>query len=88
MALGLPVIGTRVGGIADVIVDGACGLVVPPEDPGALAEALVELGLDVARRTKLAEGARPRAEAFSTAVAAGAMRTVYDALVRSRRLGR
>jgi len=87
MALGLPVVGTRVGGIADVILDGECGLVVPPEDPGALAEALVELGLDVARRAKLGEGARPRAEAFSTPVAAGAMRALYDALVRSRRLG-
>jgi glycosyltransferase involved in cell wall biosynthesis len=87
MALGLPVVGTRVGGIADVIVDGECGLVVPPEDPGALAEALIDLGLDVARRRKLGEGAPPRAEAFSTAAAAGAMRTLYDALVRSRRLG-
>lgn len=87
MALGLPVVGTRVGGIADVIVDGECGLVVPPEDAGALAEALIDLGLDAARRRKLGEGARPRAEAFSTPVAAGAMRAVYDALVRSRRLG-
>jgi glycosyltransferase involved in cell wall biosynthesis len=87
MALGLPVVGTRVGGIADVIVDGECGLVVPPEDAGALAEALIDLGLDAARRRKLGEGARPRAEAFSTPVAAGAMRAVYDALVRSRRPG-
>jgi glycosyltransferase involved in cell wall biosynthesis len=88
MALGLPVVGTRVGGIADVILDGQCGLLVPPEDPGGLAEALVELGLDRARRVKLGEGARPRAEAFSTPVAAAAMRAVYDALVRARRLER
>ena len=88
MALGLPVVGTRVGGIADVILDGECGLVVPPEDAGALAEALVELGLDAARRAKLAEAARPRAEAFSTPVAAAAMRALYDALVRTRSLGR
>jgi glycosyltransferase involved in cell wall biosynthesis len=86
MALGLPVVGTRVGGIADVIVDGESGLVVPPEDADALAEALIDLGLDVARRAKLGEGARPRAEAFSTTVAAGAMRALYDELVRSRRL--
>ena len=87
MALGLPVVGTRVGGIADVILDGECGLVVPPEDPPALAEALVELGLDVARRAKYSEAARPRAEAFSTSVAAGLMRTLYDELARSRGLG-
>jgi glycosyltransferase involved in cell wall biosynthesis len=77
-----------VGGIGDVILDGECGLLVPPEDPGALAEALVELGLDAGRRAKLAAGARPRAEAFSTPVAAAAMRAVYDALVRARGLGR
>jgi glycosyltransferase involved in cell wall biosynthesis len=88
MALGLPVVGTRVGGIPDVIVDGECGVLVPPEDPAALAAALVELGLDPARRAKLGAGARPRAEAFSTTVAAAAMRAIYDALVRTRRLAR
>ena len=87
MALGLPVVGTRVGGIADVILDGECGLVVPPEDPPALAEALIDLGLDVARRAKFAEAARPRAEAFSTSVAAELMRALYDRLVQSRGLG-
>jgi glycosyltransferase involved in cell wall biosynthesis len=88
MALGLPVVGTRVGGIPDVIVDGECGLLVPPEDPAALADALAELGLDAARRAKLGDGARPRAEAFSTTVAAAAMRDIYDGLVRRRRLSR
>jgi len=86
MALGLPVVGTRVGGIAEVI-DDECGVLVPPDDAGALAEALVELGLHVARRATLGAAARPRAEAFSTTVAATAMRAVYDGLVRTRRLG-
>jgi glycosyltransferase involved in cell wall biosynthesis len=86
MALGLPVVGTRVGGIADVIVDNECGLLVPAEDAGALATALIELGIDPPLRTKLGAGARPRAEAFSTTVAASAMRAIYDGLVRSRRL--
>ncbi len=88
MALGLPAVGTRVGGIADVIVHGECGLVVPPEDPPALAGALIELGQDTAFRAKLGDGALPRAETFSIGVAAVAMRAVYDELVRSRRLGR
>ncbi len=86
MALGLPVVGTRVGGIADVVT-AECGLLVPPEDASALADALADLGLDAARRAKLGAAARPRAEAFSTTVAATAMRAVYDGLVRSRRLG-
>jgi glycosyltransferase involved in cell wall biosynthesis len=84
MALGLPVVGARVGGIPDVIVDGDCGLLVPPDAPGALAAALVAVGRDPSRRAKLGAGARPRAEAFSTRVTAEAMRAIYDALVRRR----
>ena len=60
----------------------------PPEDPPALAGALIELGQDTAFRAKLGDGALPRAETFSIGVAAAAMRAVYDELVRSRRLGR
>jgi glycosyltransferase involved in cell wall biosynthesis len=40
-ALGVPVITTDVGGLAETVVAGETGLVVPPEDPGALAEAIV-----------------------------------------------
>jgi glycosyltransferase involved in cell wall biosynthesis len=86
MTLGLPVVGTRVGGIGDVIVDKECGLLVPPDDAGALADALVELGRDASRRAKLGAAAPARAEAFSTPVAAAAMRAIYDGLVRSRKL--
>lgn len=39
-AAGVPVIGTRVGGIPDVVADGETGLLVPPKDPAALAVAL------------------------------------------------
>ena len=84
MALGLPVVGAAVGGIPDVIEDGGCGLVVPPEDPAALAEALVDLGVDAALRAKLGAAAPRRAEAFSTAVAGAAMASIYDGLVRAK----
>jgi sugar transferase (PEP-CTERM/EpsH1 system associated) len=40
MASGLPVVGTRVGGIPEVVDDGATGLLVPPSDPTAMADAL------------------------------------------------
>ena len=40
-ALGVPVITTDVGGLAETVTAGETGLVVPPEDPGALAEAVV-----------------------------------------------
>jgi glycosyltransferase involved in cell wall biosynthesis len=43
MAAGLPVVGTRVCGAADVVVDQRTGAVVPPGDPDALAAAVSEL---------------------------------------------
>jgi glycosyltransferase involved in cell wall biosynthesis len=43
MGRGLPCIGTTVGGLPEVIRDGRSGLMVPPGDPDALAQALVSL---------------------------------------------
>src|SRR4029077_13099147 len=40
-ALGVPVITTDVGGLAETVKPGETGLVVPPEDPAALARAIV-----------------------------------------------
>jgi glycosyltransferase involved in cell wall biosynthesis len=88
MAIGLPVVATTVGGIPDVVVDGECGRLVAPDDAAALAEVLAELGADAALRAKLGAGAMPRADAFSTDVAAAAMGSIYDGLVRARGLRR
>ncbi len=43
MAMGKPVIATRVGGIVDLVTHGKNGLLVPPADAGALAEAIESL---------------------------------------------
>ncbi len=43
MACGLPVVGTQVSGIPELVVSGQNGLLVAPEDPEAVAEALVRL---------------------------------------------
>ena len=40
LAVGTPVLGTAVGGVAEVVRDGENGLLVPPGDPSAFAEAL------------------------------------------------
>ncbi|MCL4554204.1 MAG: glycosyltransferase, partial [Actinobacteria bacterium] len=40
---GTPCVGTRVGGIPEVLTAPACGRIVPPEDPDALAAALEEV---------------------------------------------
>jgi glycosyltransferase involved in cell wall biosynthesis len=46
MAAGVPVVATDVGGVRDAVRNGESGLLVPPADPGALAEAIVRLAGD------------------------------------------
>jgi L-malate glycosyltransferase len=46
LAAGLPTIASRVGGNAEIIADGKNGLLVPPENSGALAEGLLRLMRD------------------------------------------
>ena len=57
-ACGLACIGSRTGGIVDVLGDGRAGLLVPPGDAAALTGALRAVLSDPARRTALGAGAR------------------------------
>jgi len=61
MACGVPVIATDVGALADVIVDGVTGLLVPPGDPRALGHVLRDLLADPTRREIHAIAGRDRA---------------------------
>ncbi len=56
MAAGLPVIGSAIGGVAELVEDGTDGLLVPQRDVGALADALEKLYRepDLARRLSVA----------------------------------
>ena len=59
-AAGVPVVATPVGGIVENVVDGETGLLVPPGNARALADAIVRLLDDPALARSLAERARPR----------------------------
>lgn len=61
MACGLPVIGSRVGGIPEVVVDGETGTLVPPGDAGALSAAIERLVRDAALRRAMGDAGRARA---------------------------
>ena len=60
MAMGVPVVGTRVVGSVDAVQDGITGLLVPPDDPAALAAAILRLFDDPQLRRRLVEEARRR----------------------------
>jgi len=61
MSCGIPVVATAVGGIVDSIVDGQCGLHVPPRRPDVLAATLSALLADAPRRAALGAAAARRA---------------------------
>ena len=77
MACGTPVVATRVGGLQTVVTENS-GLLVPPADSSALADAIAELLDDQALRTRLSAGARARAQEFSWSRVADAVERVYD----------
>jgi glycosyltransferase involved in cell wall biosynthesis len=60
-ASGLPVVASGVGGLTDIVIDGATGLVVPPGDADALTERLGRLVDDVELRRRLGDAAREHA---------------------------
>lgn len=65
LAAGRPLVASRVGGLAELVVDGVCGVLVPPDDPAALAAALERLRDDPDLRARLARAGPARvAEGF------------------------
>ncbi len=58
MAAGLPVVGSAVGGIPDIIADGKNGLLVPERSPEAIARAVLTIAADPGLRERMTAGAR------------------------------
>jgi glycosyltransferase involved in cell wall biosynthesis len=82
MAMALPVIGTRIEGIPELVEAGRAGLLVPPRNPVALKNALVELARRPERRREL--GSRGRAvveERFDVRRMVAAYAALYEELL-------
>jgi glycosyltransferase involved in cell wall biosynthesis len=85
LAMARPVVGTSVGGIPEVIVDGETGLLVPPRDTRALAQAMGRLMADPDYRGQLGRRGRELVvEKFSMEQMAAEIEAVYEVLRRPR----
>jgi glycosyltransferase involved in cell wall biosynthesis len=85
MAAGLPVVASAVGGLHEIVVDGATGFLVPASQPAALAEALGRLVEDAQLRARLGAAGRQRAEdEFSLERWRAAHLDLYASLLASR----
>ena len=87
MALSRPVVASNVGGIPEMIEDGVTGLLVPPHDAPALAEAIVRLLRDHPFADMLARAGHDMVhERFCIELMVHAVEAIYDEGARAARL--
>jgi len=88
MAAGVCVVAARAGGIPHIVKDGANGVLVPPGDAGALADAIRALLNDAARRRRLAACGRTDSEKWSWEASTRELVRLYGAARRLHGGGR
>jgi glycosyltransferase involved in cell wall biosynthesis len=85
MATAVPIVATRVGGIPEAVLHGETGLLVPPAEPGLLAQAVRQVLESANRGAGLAREARARAEKeFSVDAMVRRYADVYETLAAGR----
>jgi len=85
MALGIPVIATRVGGLPDLISAGTTGLLIPFGDASAIAGAIHQISDDDALRARLAENGRLAIRPYDWAIVLERFERMLDEVVATRR---
>lgn len=89
LAAGLPIVATKVGGLPEVIRNGVSGILVPPRDPDAFAEAVIRLAGDETERRRLgAAGQRFIDEEYSLKAATRRVERVYEEVLARSAAGK
>lgn len=88
MAAGKPVIASDAGGPREIVVPGGTGLLVPPGDAEAMAQAIIALARDPARREALGMGGRERVlNHFTAEVMTEHVQKIWERLAESSSIG-
>lgn len=80
LAAGLPVLASRVGGLPEIVEDGKCGRLLPPDDVAAWATALARVATEPATLAPWREAASKRAQAFSIEASVAELDRLYGSL--------
>jgi glycosyltransferase involved in cell wall biosynthesis len=84
MAAGKAIVSTAVDGCLEVLEEGVSGLLVPPQDPAALGQALLRALRDRALRERLERGARAASARYDIARCVEHMQDLYDEVLAER----
>jgi len=84
-SVGMPIVATAVGGVPQVVTDGVDGLIVPPGDPVALADALERVVSDPGLRARLGSAAKVKSAMFDVTAASREIEGIYLRLADDRR---
>jgi glycosyltransferase involved in cell wall biosynthesis len=85
MALGKPIVATRVGGVAELLGDGEAGVLVPARDAAALASAITALLRDPPRARALGEAGRRRAPRYGADTMIASLVKLYREVIAQGR---
>jgi len=82
MAAGVPVIAVNAAGPAEIVIDGVTGILVPPDDPAAMAAAMLRIAADRRLAARLSASAREDvARRFAAQLAAERVERIYGELL-------
>jgi glycosyltransferase involved in cell wall biosynthesis len=84
MAMGIPVVATNVDGIKEVIINGECGILVPPRNHEAIANAVINLIDNPQVRERLITEGKKRASLFDVQDHLMKLDKLYTGLLRTQ----